>query len=102
MSLPLLITNIMHALFLSLKDDSLIFLMGIVVRSLDVIEERGMCFAALCHATAFLAAHPNVDFQTILPALTIAMQGADSRAGIFTKDQTPSHLLGKIANARKC
>jgi hypothetical protein len=78
-SLPLLITNIMRSLFLSLKDDSLVFLMGIVVRSLDVIEERGMCFAALRHAAAFLAAHPNVDFQTILPALIIAMQGADSR-----------------------
>lgn len=77
-SLPALMANILRALFLSLKDDSLIFLMGILAQSQGVDENRSLCTAALRHAAAFLKAQPNVDFQAILPSLVIAMQDADS------------------------
>ena len=76
-SLPRLTTNIIRALFLNLKDDSLVFLAGIVCRSHGIVEDKVMCVAALRHATSFLAAQPNVDFQTILPSLIVAILGTD-------------------------
>ena len=77
-SLPSLTTNIIRALFVNLKDDSLVFLIGIVMQSLGINENRGHCTTALRHAAAFLKAKPNMDFQVILPSLVVAMQDADS------------------------
>ena len=77
-SLPSLTTNIIRALFVNLKDDSLVFLIGILMQSLGINENRGHCTTALRHAAAFLKAKPNVDFQVILPSLVVAMQDADS------------------------
>jgi U3 small nucleolar RNA-associated protein 10 len=78
-SLPLLTTNIIRALFVSLKDDSLVFLIGVAIRSFEDKGEKGVCVAALRHAASFLAARPHIDFQTILPSLIILMHGTDSR-----------------------
>jgi U3 small nucleolar RNA-associated protein 10 len=55
----------------------LVFLLGIVTRSLDAKEDKAMCVAALRHAASFLAAQPNIDFQTILPSLFVAIWGED-------------------------
>lgn len=76
-SLPLLSTSIISSLFLSLKDDALVFLAGIVAHSFEVKANRGMCVAALRHAASFMTAQPNVDFQAVLPSLIVAMMGAD-------------------------
>jgi len=54
-----------------------VFLAGIVARSHKIEEDKGMCVAALRHAASFLAAQPNVDFQTILPSFIVAILGAD-------------------------
>ena len=77
-SLPSLTTNILRTLFVNLKDDSLVFLIGILMQSLGTNGNRGLCVTALRHATSFLKAQPNVDFQVILPSLVVAMQDADS------------------------
>ena len=76
-SLPILTTNIIRALFLNLKEDSLVFLASVVVRSHDVKGDTATCVAALRHAASFLMAQPNVDFQTILPSLIVAISGVD-------------------------
>lgn len=73
-SLPLLSTNIIRSLFLNLKDDSLVFLAGIITRSLSKPEDKGICVIALRHAYSFFQAQPNVDFQAVLPSLIIALQ----------------------------
>jgi U3 small nucleolar RNA-associated protein 10 len=75
--LPILTTNIIRALFLSLKDDSLVFLAGIITRFHGVERDKAMCVAALRHAASFLSAQPDIDFQTIIPSLIVAISGGD-------------------------
>lgn len=95
-SLPLLTTNIIRILFVGLKDDSLVFLIGMVVRSLENKEERGLCIVALRHAASFLTARSRIDYQTILPSLIVLMRGNDSRIREAALD-----CVDIIANKRK-
>ncbi|EAU87657.2 hypothetical protein CC1G_09118 [Coprinopsis cinerea okayama7 len=75
-SLPAMSMGLLQALFNSLGGDALVFLAGIWTISDDeLIPLQGL---ALLHATAFLEAHAQeqdeLDFQTILPALLVALQ----------------------------
>lgn len=75
-SLPLLSTNILRALFITLADDALVFLAGVWLSGAS--DGDALAHAALCHAVAFFAAHSSaahpVDFQTVHPALLVALQ----------------------------
>ena len=76
-TVPVISTTILQILFVTLKGDALAFLAGIwSTGMLDAIEDsQGI---SLLHAAAFLEAHiqedDGVDFQTILPALLLAIQ----------------------------
>ncbi|KAJ6554556.1 armadillo-type protein [Mycena capillaripes] len=78
--LPLLTIGLLSELFIHLKDDALVFLAGIWTTCLESAAD--ICMVALRHAAAFLEAHKKeadgVDFQTILPALIICLQSAES------------------------
>lgn len=82
-SLPLLSTHLLRILFINLRDDALAFLAGIwLADGIDGNEVQDhLRHAALRHAMAFLEAHRTtshwVDFQTILPALLVALQNAN-------------------------
>jgi U3 small nucleolar RNA-associated protein 10 len=80
--LPLLSTNLLRALFISLGPDTLLFLTGISsitapTSALGSKEER-IAHAALSHAVAFFAAHQGAsgptDFQTVVPSLIVDLQ----------------------------
>lgn len=84
--LPVLSVNLLRALFVNLGEDSLGFLVGIWLRPpLTVKGSDGdhLRTAALLHATTFLEAHCAtehwLDFQTVLPALLVALQNSDRR-----------------------
>jgi len=75
-ALPLLSAYLLRALFITLKDDALIFLAGVwTSASKDPLAEtRAQTqLAALAHASAFLVAHETaqetIDFQTIVPSI---------------------------------
>ncbi|KAG8949590.1 snoRNA-binding rRNA-processing protein utp10 [Tulasnella sp. 419] len=79
-SLHSLSTNMLRAIFVNLKDVSLLFLAGIWS---DDETPTSTKVAALTHAKAFLLAHASsqnlerIDFQVIVPALTVALQFTD-------------------------
>lgn len=85
-SLPLLSTHLLRTLFINLGDDALSFLAGIwLTASADSQEGEGEAhiqYSALRHAGAFLEAHVEarrtLDFQTVLPAMLVALQSADA------------------------
>jgi len=59
--------------------------------------------AALCHAAAFLAAHEyaekTVDFQTILPALLVALQHPDRSIRVVASECIV--LIAKLSGQSK-
>ena len=77
-TLPLLSTHLLRLLFINLGDDALVFLAGLW---LSPASGTHIQYAALRHACAFLEAHEAtrfaLDFQTVLPALLVALQSAD-------------------------
>lgn len=80
-SFPVLTSSLLHILFVNLKSDALVFLAGVwTSESPMLIDNSFLHEIALRHAAAFLEAHvledDGVDFQTIVPALLIALQGA--------------------------
>ncbi|KAH9920883.1 armadillo-type protein [Epithele typhae] len=78
-SLPLLSTFLLRKLFINLGDDALAFLAGTWLLPLT---ESHVQYAALRHACAFLEAHVvtcrTLDFQTIIPALLVALQSRNA------------------------
>ena len=76
-TLPLLSAYLLRALFISLRDDALVFLAGVWSSSASKDpngETRTQVqSAALAHASAFLIAHEvaqgSIDFQTIVPLI---------------------------------
>lgn len=98
-SLPLLSTNFLRALFITLADDSLAFLAGVWLSS---VEDKHT-HAALCHAVAFFAAHTGVespvDFQTVLPAVLVVLQ-SESR-NVREAAMECVVLLARMAAAKK-
>ncbi|TBU55148.1 armadillo-type protein [Dichomitus squalens] len=87
-SLPLLSTHLLRTLFINLGDDALAFLAGVWLTATEHANddkpeaEAHIQYAALRHAGAFLEAHVatgrTVDFQTILPAMLVALQSHDA------------------------
>ncbi|KAF4611649.1 hypothetical protein D9613_003824 [Agrocybe pediades] len=79
-SVPVLATTLLQILFASLKGDSLAFLAGLWSNG-DAGDSPDSI--SLLHAAAFLEAHiqenDGVDFQTIIPALLVALQSTDAR-----------------------
>lgn len=80
--------SILQALFLNLRDNSLAFLLGILLSSSPSLER--VKTHALLHVLAFIRGHAGasaVDFQTVLPSLIAALLDARSdkrdRALIF-------------------
>ncbi|KAH7908681.1 hypothetical protein BJ138DRAFT_1128268 [Hygrophoropsis aurantiaca] len=65
-----LATSLLQALFLSLKDESLVFLIGLLASHFSSVEQ--VRTHALLHTLAFLRSHNAtnaVDFQVVLPSL---------------------------------
>ena len=87
-SLPLLSTHLLRTLFINLGDDALAFLAGVWLTASEPADdhkpeaEAPIQYAALRHAGAFLEAHVatrrTVDFQTVLPAMLVALQSRDA------------------------
>jgi len=80
-SFLVLTSSLLRTLFLNLKSDALVFLAGIWAREPPMSADNSSLHEiALRHAAAFLEAHvledDGVDFQTIVPALLIALQSA--------------------------
>ena len=104
-ALPLLSTALLRAQFINLAEDTLAFLAGIWLiqspKSAD--NEPRYRRAALCHAAAFLAAHESieqtVDFQTILPALLLALQDPDQSVREAANECL--QLLAKLFSKKK-
>lgn len=79
-SVPVLSTTLLQILFATLKGDALSFLAGIwTIDNMDDFKDSRSI--SLLHAAAFLEAHiledDGVDFQTILPALLVALRSSD-------------------------
>lgn len=82
-SLPNLTTSLLGELFSKAQDESLAFLAGIWSGpSLGVDEDDQLRTVALHHAAAFLEAYvardEGIDFQTIVPALLVALQSSEA------------------------
>ncbi|KAF8154101.1 hypothetical protein B0H34DRAFT_800000 [Crassisporium funariophilum] len=82
-TLPVLASTLLQSLFINLKDDALAFLAGIwATRNANDDNLQESRRIALLHAAAFLEADiledDGMDFQTILPALLVALQDPDS------------------------
>ena len=105
-TLPLLSAYLLRALFISLKDDALLFLAGVwSFGSKDQSTEiqTQIQLAALSHASAFLTAYEctqgSIDFQTILPPI-LAMVGSTSQPVRAAAIQCLS-ALGRLSQAGK-
>ncbi|KAI0295094.1 armadillo-type protein [Multifurca ochricompacta] len=76
-SLSVIPASLLRSQFIHLADDALAFLVGIWLSEEDAHLRR----TALCHAFAFIAAHEAtehvMDFQTVLPALLVALGDPD-------------------------
>lgn len=80
-TLPLLSAYLLRALFVSLKDDALVFLAGVwssASEDLSTEMRTQIQLAALSHASAFLIAYEDaqgsIDFQTILPSILVMLE----------------------------
>jgi U3 small nucleolar RNA-associated protein 10 len=80
-TLPLLSAYLLRALFISLKDDALVFLAGVwssTSEDLNTEVRTQIRLAALSHASAFLIAYEGaqgfIDFQTILPPVLATLE----------------------------
>jgi U3 small nucleolar RNA-associated protein 10 len=98
-SLALLSTNFLRALFITLADDTLAFLAGIWLTT----PQDEVAHAALCHAVAFFAAHGGmespVDFQTVLPALLVALESSNKNVREAAAECVV--LMSRMAGAKK-
>ncbi|TCD67119.1 snoRNA-binding rRNA-processing protein utp10 [Steccherinum ochraceum] len=74
---------VMRSLFITLAEDTLSFLAGIWLHTATSPDAVVLTYVSLYHAAAFLEAHNaaqhTIDFQTIVPALLVAVQHTDRR-----------------------
>jgi len=80
-TLPVISAYLLRALFISLKDNVLVFLAGVWSSSFGDASREARTqiqLAALAHASAFLtaheAAHEPIDFQTIVPSILAVLE----------------------------
>lgn len=105
-TLPLLSMHLLRALFVSLKDDALVFLAGVwtsVSCDLSAEVRNRIQLAALSHASAFLLAYEGaqgtIDFQTIVPPI-LAMLGSTNPPVRAAAVQCLS-VIGRLSQAGK-
>ena len=105
-TLPLLSAYLLRALFISLKDDALVFLAGVwLSTSTDPSAETRtqIQLAALAHASAFLVAHEtaqgSIDFQTIVPSILSVFE-SPSQSVRAAAAQCLS-ILGRLSHSGK-
>ncbi len=85
-SLPVLTSCLLSSLFINLKSDALAFLAGVWTSRPSRSGDSSLSLQeiSLRHAAAFLEAHvledDGLDFQTIVPALLVALQNPSSEA----------------------
>ncbi|KAI0270487.1 hypothetical protein BC834DRAFT_967272 [Gloeopeniophorella convolvens] len=98
-SLPPIPASLLRAQFIHLADDALAFLVGVWLTE----EDAGLRRAALSHALAFIAAHEvtehAIDFQTVLPALFVALGDADR--GVRHQASGCVQLLARLSMAKQ-
>ena len=90
----------MCAQFIKLADDALAFLVGVW---LSAEEDAQLRRTALSHALAFISAHDAteqvIDFQTVLPALLVAL--GDPDRGVRYQASNCVHLLVQLSTAKQ-
>ncbi|KAG8912993.1 snoRNA-binding rRNA-processing protein utp10, partial [Tulasnella sp. 417] len=99
-SLHSLPTNLLRALFLGLKDETLLFLAGVWTEDLSITSSsrEHLRRIALSHAAAFIQAQASsegsdfVDFQVIIPALLVAL-GLHDKASRQSAVECLKHLM---------
>ena len=88
------------AQFIHLADDALAFLVGVWLSAEGDTQLRR---AALSHALAFISAHKtteqDIDFQTVLPALLVALGDPDRI--VRHRASECVHLLAQLSNAKQ-
>jgi U3 small nucleolar RNA-associated protein 10 len=98
-SLSVIPASLLRAQFIHLADDALAFLAGLWLSEEDAWLRR----TALSHAFAFIAAHEAteniIDFQTVLPALLVAL--GDPDRGVRHQASECVRLLARLSKARQ-
>ncbi|KAI9454082.1 hypothetical protein F5148DRAFT_1378333 [Russula earlei] len=98
-ALSVIPASLLRAQFINLADDALAFLVGVWLSE----EEASLRRTALSHAFAFIAAHEAtgnvVDFQTVLPALLVAL--GDFDRGVRHQASECVQLLARLSKAKQ-
>ena len=98
-ALSVIPASLLRAQFIHLADDALAFLVGVWLSEEDPRLRR----TALSHAFAFIAAHEAteniIDFQTVLPALLVAL--GDPDRGVRHQASECVKLLARLSKAKQ-
>ncbi len=98
-SLSAVPASLLRAQFINLANDTLAFLVGVWLSEGDAQLRR----IALSHALAFLSAHEAtgqvMDFQTVLPALILAL--GDPDRGVRHQASECMRLLARLSTAKE-
>jgi U3 small nucleolar RNA-associated protein 10 len=98
-TLPAIPASLLRAQFIHLADDALAFLVGVWLSEEDAQLRR----TALSHAFAFIAAHEAteniIDFQTVLPALLVAL--GDPDRGVRHQASECVRLLARLSKVKQ-
>lgn len=98
-TLSVIPASLLRAQFIRLADDALAFLVGVWLSEEDARLRR----TALSHAFAFIAAHETtentIDFQTVLPALLVAL--GDSDRAVRHQASECVQLLARLSKAKQ-
>ncbi len=99
-SLSTIPASLLRAQFVNLADDALAFLVGVWLSAEGDTQLRR---TALSHALAFILAHEAteqvIDFQTVLPALLVAL--GDPDRGVRHQASECVHLLAQLSTAKQ-
>lgn len=103
-TLPILSAYLLRALFVSLKDDALLFLAGVwstVSKDLGAETQTQIQLAALSHASAFLIAHGgaqgSIDFQTVIPSILAVIESSSQPVRVAAVQCLS--VLGRLSQA---
>ena len=98
-SLSVIPASLLRAQFIHLADDALAFLVGVWLSEEDARLRR----IALSHAFAFIAAYEVtetiIDFQTVLPALLVAL--GDPDRGVRHQASECVQLIARLSKAKQ-
>ncbi|KAH8987299.1 hypothetical protein EDB92DRAFT_1876367 [Lactarius akahatsu] len=99
-SLSTISASLLRAQFINLADDTLAFLVGVWLSAEGDAQLRR---TALSHALTFMLAHEAteqvLDFQTVLPALLVAL--GDPDRGVRHRASECVHLLAQLSTAKQ-